>query len=151
MDFTQNLRNELDFYWDFNFSSYRGNESHVLILWPVVLVILCLYMLKWQLFFYTTDSPALPAKRVSMPEKSLYQKRGSYALLDELDPDTDDVEDSSMPVVTSDYYNVQMKRIMVENLLEKIQEKKLKKELNEEFDVSSNSIRVYVEQRDRRT
>ena len=94
------------------------------------------------MFFFSDnlDSPALPAKRISIPEKSLYATRGSCAFLIELDQDNDDVEDSPMPIVTSDYYNVQIKRIQIENLLDTIQKKKLKKELKEEFDVSGVGI-----------
>lgn len=73
-------------------------------------------------------------RSVHNQDSSLYNLRGSQALLIELDPNEED--DVEMPVQTeSEYYNVQITRIPVGKLWELIEKKRLNGELEKEYEV----------------
>ncbi|XP_062588632.1 uncharacterized protein LOC134250297 isoform X3 [Saccostrea cucullata] len=72
-------------------------------------------------------------------EVSPYNLRGSQAYLIELDPN--DVDDVEVPTpAESDYYNVKITLVPVDQLWEKVQEKKSRGELNKEFESIPNGL-----------
>ncbi|XP_078317010.1 uncharacterized protein LOC144620397 [Crassostrea virginica] len=78
-------------------------------------------------------------RSVHNQDSSLYNLRGSQALLIELDPNEED--DVEMPVQTeSEYYNVQITRIPVGKLWEVIEKKRLNGELEKEYESIPNGL-----------
>nr|XP_022315011.1 receptor-type tyrosine-protein phosphatase kappa-like isoform X1 [Crassostrea virginica] len=78
-------------------------------------------------------------RSVHNQDSSLYNLRGSQALLNELDPNEED--DVEMPVQTeSEYYNVQITRIPVGKLWEVIEKKRLNGELEKEYESIPNGL-----------
>nr|XP_022315010.1 uncharacterized protein LOC111119286 isoform X2 [Crassostrea virginica] len=78
-------------------------------------------------------------RSVHNQDSSLYNLRGSQALLIELDPNEED--DVEMPVqMESEYYNVQITRIPVDKLWEVIEKKRLNGELEKEYESIPNGL-----------
>lgn len=80
-----------------------------------------------------SDSPAFQ-KRSIYKENSPYNLRGSQAYLIELDPN--DVDEIDLPVhAETDYYNIKITLIPIDQLWENVQEKKSSGEFDKEFEV----------------
>ncbi|XP_056019212.1 uncharacterized protein LOC125671627 [Ostrea edulis] len=85
-----------------------------------------------------SDSPAFQ-KRSIYKENSPYNLRGSQAYLIELDPN--DVDEIDLPVhAETDYYNIKITLVPIDQLWENVQEKKFRGEFDKEFETIPNGL-----------